>query len=313
VTAFPQDGLDSEGLLKNADLALYEAKRSGRGRWCIFRQDHAQARAENDSLTDGLRQAIASNAIQVAFQPKRRTKGGHAGFEALARWNDGTRDVPPSQFIAAAEESGLIIPLGAAVMEAALARLRALRMCGATTGRVAVNVASAQLMDPSFLPDTLDALRRHDLGPGDLELEVTETVLLGRSAERIEQTLRDFRDRGVALALDDFGTGLASLSHLARLPLTSLKIDRSFVSEIGRGDRGGLIARVIIGLARGLGLESIAEGVETVEQVAFLQAEGCDVVQGYLYARPLATEDEILGYLRDHSSMAAARPRLRRV
>jgi len=305
VTVFPADGSDAARLLKTADLALYEAKRSGRGRWAAFRPEQAEALDTQVRVADALRRALAHDELAVALQPKRRLRGGHAGFEALARWHDGTRWVPPAEFIPVAEETSQIAPLGRAVMQAALARIRELRDQGLDPGRVAVNVTGPQLLDSHFVAETLAALRRHDLRPADLELELTETVLLGRAAERIAAVLHAFADLGVTLALDDFGTGYASLAHLSRLPIDRLKIDRSFVSEIGQGGTGGVIARTVVSLAHSLGMEAIAEGIETAEQLAFLDTAGCDTGQGYLFSRPLLTLAEAADYLRKQDHAAA--------
>jgi diguanylate cyclase (GGDEF)-like protein/PAS domain S-box-containing protein len=296
-TLFPRDGAEAAKLLKNADLALYEAKRSGRGRWAAFRPEQATTAERHVHMADALRRALAQNRFTVALQPKRLLRGGgHAGFEALARWHDGTRWVPPTEFVPVAEDTGSTGALGRVVMAAALARVQEIRDAGLDPGRVAVNVTGPQLLDRDFMAETLEMLRRHGLRPADLELELTETILLGRAAERIDAVLREFSRLGVTLALDDFGTGYASLAHLSRLPIDRLKIDRSFVQGIGGA--GGVIARTIVGLAHSLDMEAIAEGVETAEQLAFLEAAGCDAAQGYLFARPLATTAEAIAYLR---------------
>lgn len=297
VSHFPADGADAPTLLKRADLALYQVKRNGRGRWMAFRPDLAMAQARRASLGEALRDALRVGAIQVALQPTRQLRGGHAGFEALARWHDGQEWVAPAEFIPAAEESGLIIPLGYAVMNAALARARQLHDMGLDPGRIAVNVTGPQLLDPQFRDETLAALRRHRLQPETMILELTETILFGRAAERIEGVLRELSQSGLTLALDDFGTGYASLAHLARLPIDQLKIDRSFVAEIGKSPASEVITRTVIGLARNLGMESVAEGIETKGQLAFLNLAGCDVGQGYLFARPLLTMPETVAYL----------------
>jgi diguanylate cyclase (GGDEF)-like protein len=309
VTVFPADGTDAAKLLKNADLALYEAKRNGRGRWSAFRPEQSAAQEHYIRMADALRDALARGQITVALQPKRLLRGGgHAGFEALARWHDGTGWVPPSEFIPVAEDTGLIGQLGGVVMNAALARIRAIQDLGLNPGRVAVNVTGPQLLDPHFMDDTLAALYRHALRPADLELELTETVLLGRAAERIDGVLREFSRLGVTLSLDDFGTGYASLAHLSRLPIDRLKIDRSFVDGIGGGGPGGVIARTIISLAHSLEMESVAEGIETQEQLAFLEAAGCEAGQGYLFSKPLLGETEQECYLRGLRRQPASLP-----
>ena len=297
-TRFPNDGAAAKDLLKNADLALYEAKRSGRSCWRFYRLEQAQALDRHVHMANALRQAIEAGQLRVAFQPKRRLNGMHAGFEALARWHDGNDWIPPADFVPVAEATGLIRPLSRAVLEMALTWAKALRGKTCHPGRIAVNVSGADLLDPAFLDQTLAALRRHRLSPADLELEVTETVLLGRTADRVDQVLRELRARGITLALDDFGTGFASLAHIGRLAVDRIKIDRSFISEIGTGGRSGLIARTIIALARDLEIESVAEGVENETQLEFLAAERCDAVQGYLISRPLLTMEETAGYLK---------------
>ncbi len=297
-TFFPRDGAGPRDLLKHADLALYEAKRSGRACWRFFRPEQAESMERHVRMADALRDAIRARAIRIALQPKRLLGGGHAGFEALARWHDGTDWVPPGEFIPIAEATGLIRPLGRLVLDLALAQVKALRGKNLDPGRVAVNVSGAELLDADFMHQTQAALRRHRLPPSSLELEVTETVLLGRTADRVETVLRDLRASGISLALDDFGTGFASLAHISRLAVDQLKIDRTFVADIGHGSRADVIARTIISLARDLDIQSVAEGVETAEQLAFLTAEGCNAMQGYLIAPPLATLDEVAAYLR---------------
>jgi len=182
-------------------------------------------------------------------------------------------------------------------MSAALARIREIRDQGFEPGRVAVNVTGPQLLDPHFKEQTLAALLRHGLAPADLELELTGAELFGRASERIDTVLREVSKLGITLALDNFGTGDASLAHLTRLPIDHLKIDRSFVEGIGSTGPGGVIARTVISLARSLGMESVAKGVETAGQMAFLAAAGCDVVQGYLISPPLLTTAEAQAYL----------------
>ncbi len=298
-TMFPADSDVSTKLLKNADLALYEAKRGGRGRWAMFRPEQAIALERHDRMADALREALSRHLFSVALQPKRRLgDGAHAGFEALARWYDGTDWVSPSEFILVAKDAGLIRPVGREIMAAAIARMREIRDQGLEPGRVAVNVTGPQLLDPHFKEQTLAALRRQGLVPADLELELAGTALFGRASERIHAVLNDLSDLGITLALDDFGTGYASLAHLSRLPINRLKIDRFFIAGIGRAGPGSVITRTVISLAHSLGMDSIAKGVETSEQLAFLSNAGCDVAQGYLISRPLLTTAEAIAYLR---------------
>jgi diguanylate cyclase (GGDEF)-like protein len=297
-TTFPADGTDATKLLKNADLALYEAKRNGRSRWTPFRPEQATDVERHVRLANALRDALSRQMFTIALQPKRRLRdGAHAGFEVLARWHDGTDWVPPGEFIPVAEDTGLVRPLGRAVMAAALARIRELRDQGLEPGRVALNVTGPQLLDPNFREQTLAALRQYGLGPADLELELTGTALFGRASEGIDAVLRELSDAGITLALDNFGTGDASLAHLSRLPIDCLKIDRSFVDGIGCAGPGSVIVRTVISLARNLGMESIAKGVETDGQMAFLANAGCDVAQGYLICRPLLTTAEAVAHL----------------
>ncbi len=303
-THFPRDGAVPKDLRKNADLALYEAKRNGRSCWRFFRPEQAKSLERHVRMADALRNAIEARAIQIAFQPKRRLDGAHAGFEALVRWHDGERWVPPDQFVPIAEATGLIRPLGRQVMDLALARIKSLRSRTCDPGHVAVNVSGADLLDPDFVREVRASLRRYRLAPGALELEVTENVLLGRAADPVDGVLRELRALGISIALDDFGTGFASLAHISRLSVDRLKIDRSFVAGIGEGTRAALIARTIIALARDLEIESVAEGVETEAQLAFLAAERCDAAQGYLIARPLLTQAEALDYLQSGSFKA---------
>ena len=286
---FPSDADTAEALYRSADAALYKAKRLGRGRWAFFdRALDAQMR-RRAGLAEALREALPEGRIEIALQPQLRlSDGAHVGFEALARWRNDGEPVPPAEFIPIAEEAGLIVPLGTAVLKAALSALAGMLARGLEPGRIAVNVASAQLLAPDFAATVARLCREAGVSPARLELEVTETVLLDRSASRIAEVLGELRGLGVAIALDDFGTGYASLAHLQRFPVQRLKIDRRFVSAIDSVSREAKIAATVIGLARGLGLETVAEGIETAAQHAWLLDQGCTIGQGYFYARPLS-------------------------
>lgn len=285
-------GDDHQELLRKADRALFEAKRVGRGRVVFYSDRLASELASQRHLAEGLRLALSSHRIEIALQPQMRlSDDAILSFEALARWKDGDNWIPPSAFVPAAEMHGLAEKLGRTVLRQALVACRQLRAISGDPITVGVNVGTTQLLSEGFADQVLEDLADAGLPPTALELEITETVLLDRSFARVEPGLMRLRDLGVRLALDDFGTGHASLSHLGALKIDTLKIDRTFVSAIGVDRRRELIARTIVGLARGLELDCIAEGVETPQQRAFLENYGCSHIQGYLIAKPLPLDD----------------------
>ncbi|MGP9822744.1 putative bifunctional diguanylate cyclase/phosphodiesterase [Salinarimonas sp. NSM] len=312
---FPRHGGCARDVLKAADLALYDVKAQRRttaprveapgGTARVYAPALGEREARRQSLVTGLREALAEDAIGVALQPQvSLADGSHAGFEALARWRRAGAFVPPGLFVPVAEEANLIGAVGGIVLRKALAAARGLIDAGLDPGRIAVNVAAAQLRDAGFVDLVAGVLARHGLPASRLEVEITETVLLDRDAGTIVATLERLRGMGVAIALDDFGTGYASLAHLKRFPVDRLKIDRSFVDGIDRDDGARALVSGIVGLAHGLSLSIVAEGIETQRQRTILAAMGCDVGQGYLFAVPLAPED-VAGYLgRDERLLA---------
>ncbi|OSZ72236.1 hypothetical protein CAP39_02445 [Sphingomonas sp. IBVSS1] len=298
IAPFPDQPCDPKLLLANADAALLDAKRQGRGRHVIFSAALAERVVRRTQLAEALRQALAVGKFQAALQPQQRLRDGKVlGFEALARWQHGNQWVPPSEFIALAEDVGLAQSLGNAVMDVAMASFAAMLAAGLEPGHLAINVSTAQLLADDFVDLVAAALARHGIPAGRLEIEVTETVLLDRSTARIGQTLEALRAMGCTLAMDDFGTGYASLSHLTRFPVDRIKIDRSFTHAIDSEDGSGLIARSLIQLGGALGLEVIAEGVETDSQRNFLFTHGCSAIQGYWFARPMLP-DAAMAWLR---------------
>jgi len=310
---FPADAPDTDALFRSADTALYQAKRLGRHCHSFFDRTIAAALERKSQLAEELRRAIAREDVQVALQPQVRTRDrAHLGFEALARWSEGQLPVPPSEFIPVAEEMGLIAPLGRLILTQALDALSRLIRSGLEPGRVAVNIATAQLLTDDFPRQVRNALDAAGLDASRLEIEMTETTMLDRSAERIVHVLRELKTMGVFIALDDFGTGYASLSHLTQFPVDRLKIDSRFVRDLGMGGTPSPIARTVIGLAHGLGLEAVAEGVETEAQFRYLADLGCDVIQGYLIGKPLSYEGAE-AYLRSHAPGLAARRALAQV
>ena len=297
VAVFPRDGQTPGGLMKNADIALYESKGDSRGGYRIFEKGMRAAIEKRQKLAAALRADLAARRLGIALQPQiRLADGAHAGFEVLARWSRNGEAVPPPEFIRLAEETGMIVTLGEQVLEASLAAMRAVRDMGLETGSVAVNVAAAQLKLDSFAGRVGRLLKRHGVPPELLEIEITENVLLDRDPGRILNSLNALKTIGVKVALDDFGTGFASLTHLKRFPVDRLKIDRSFVRNIETDADDAAISRTIISLAHSLGLEVVAEGVETPEQLAFLRRHGCNYAQGYLFGRP-EPASELAGYL----------------
>ncbi len=307
VAMLPNDGNHPSELMKHADIALYRSKALGRDNWTFFDRSMRDDVERRATIADALREAIAVGGISLALQPQQAlAKQRHAGFEALVRWKHRGRLIPPGAFVPVAEETGLIVALGRTVMEKALAHLRHLLDLDLEPGRMAVNVAAAQLKEPGFTAELAELLARFRLQPAQIELEITEGVLLDRGGERIAQTLQAVHRLGVSIALDDFGTGYASLKHLNRFPVDRLKIDQSFVRDIGTDPQDAAIARAVINLAHSLGMDVVAEGVETEEQLAFLRLHRCDVAQGYLLGRPL-TLDAAAAYLA-RSGMAVEAP-----
>jgi diguanylate cyclase (GGDEF)-like protein/PAS domain S-box-containing protein len=289
VTFFPTDGCTPKDLLKNADIALYQAKARGRGVWSFYNPAFKRQVEQRQATADALRVALAENQIEIAAQTQVCFRTGkHIGFEILARWKHRGNYVPPSEFIPVAEETGLIIPLGQAVLEQAMSLVRNIRDMGLDPGRVAVNVAASQLKQHDFAETVISMLDRHGLEADVLEIEVTENVLLDRVSNQIGRSLEELHRLGVQIALDDFGTGHASLSHLKRFPVHCLKIDQSFVREIQSGTEDAIIVRAIINLAHNLGMRVVAEGIETRDQFELLRDQACDVGQGYLLGKPIA-------------------------
>ncbi|WP_052223197.1 EAL domain-containing protein [Novosphingobium malaysiense] len=292
IAMFPRDGKSPKELMKNADLALYQSKFCGRNRHSIYSRSMRRERRRRDRLEEWLRSAITQKDLAVALQPQTDLRtGSHAGFEALVRWQHGRREIAPVELISVAEEAGLICELGYLVIEKGLAAVAAMKRMGLCPGNVAFNASSAQLLQPDFSSRLMDLVHAHGLRGEDIEIEVTENVMLDRSAAEIARVLRGLHERGVSVALDDFGTGYASLTHLKQFPINRLKIDRSFIQGILDDKDDGIIVRSIISLAHGLGCEVVAEGVEVPAQYRQLSNFGCDFVQGYLLAKPMQAAD----------------------
>ncbi len=294
IAAVRADHDRAEDVLKDADLAMYRAKERGRNRWERFdarMRDRAERRHE---LEQALRCALDNAELRLVYQPKISTTDGRiVGFEALVRWSSARLgDVGPAEFIPLAEETGLIVPIGAWVLEQAGKRLRAWqarspRLAGL---KMAVNLSGRQLLGQDDFAHQVKAVLEHNsVLPWCLELEITESVLMSNAAKAVER-LEALKKLGVKLAIDDFGTGYSSLSYLRRFPVDVLKIDRAFVTGLGTSREDAAIVHLIITLAQALGLETVAEGVETHEQLVELRSLGCDQIQGFVVAAPLDAE-----------------------
>jgi EAL domain-containing protein (putative c-di-GMP-specific phosphodiesterase class I) len=279
-------------LIRAADMAMYRVKKAGGNGIGFFdaaMDEIAQARLQ---MENDLRAAIHERMIVLHYQPRVDSRSGRVvGLEALARWQHPDRGaIAPDQFVGLAEECGLIDELGSLVLDEACRQLADWRARGLQPPRVGVNISGHQLAAGALVPSLASTLARWKLEPGCLEIEVTETALV-RDYESGGRQLQAARESGVRVAIDDFGTGYSSLAYLTRLPCDTLKIDRSFVVELERGEPGAeAIVRAIIGIARDLDKAVVAEGLESMEQVRALDGWGCHVIQGYVYARPLPVE-----------------------
>jgi predicted signal transduction protein with EAL and GGDEF domain len=289
ISICPSDGDDVDTLLKHADVAMYHAKQSGRNAFQFFSPEMNAHVVERVQIENMLRLALENQEFVLEYQPEIDIASGRTiGVEALIRWRHPERGLlPPDQFIPIAEASGLIVPIGEWVLHQACAQARAWRDQGWPVV-VAVNLSNVQFIHDSLLKCVDDALANSGLAPQFLDLEITEGMIMNGDDATIA-TVNALRRRGVQLTVDDFGKGCSSLSTLRRYPLSKLKIDRSFVDDITREPADAAIIPAIIAVARSLKLRVIAEGVETAEQLRFLQQHGCDEYQGY-YAS-LATSD----------------------
>ena len=287
ISLYPNDGTDAKILMKNADTAMYRAKQQG-GNTCQFYQADMNAHAlKRLELETQLRRAMERQEFVLHYQPQIDLNGGAIiGSEALIRWRrPGSDLIPPVEFIPLLEETGLIVPVGEWVLRTACAQHHAWRAAGLSPLRVAVNISGRQFNGSDLIETVRRVMRDTRMEPGFLEVEITESVIM-KNAEKVVETLQILNSMGVRLAIDDFGTGYSSLSYLKRFPIDSLKIDQSFVRDITTDPDDAAIVTAIITMAHSLDIHVVAEGVETSEQLEFLRARGCDLMQGYYFSPP---------------------------
>jgi EAL domain-containing protein (putative c-di-GMP-specific phosphodiesterase class I) len=279
---------------------MYHAKEGGRNHYQFFDRNMNVRTVERQWIEAGLHRALDRREFVLHYQPKiDLSTGAMTGAEALIRWAHPKRGLMlPKTFVPIAEDSGLIVPIGQWVLREACRQARAWIDAGRRPTAVAVNISAAEFRDPHFLESVRAVLNDSRLDPDHLELELTESALV-EHPESTARTLRELRDIGVQVAVDDFGTGNSSLSHLRQFPINVLKVDQSFVQEISADPVGTSIVCAVIGMGRSLGHRVVAEGVETKEQLAFLQAQRCGEGQGYYFSRPLVA-DQFVSLMNSH-------------
>jgi diguanylate cyclase (GGDEF)-like protein len=291
ISLYPMDGQDVDSLVRNADVAMYQAKAEGGGKFRFFMPQMTDRAVERLALEHSLRQAIEREEFVLHYQPRVELSSDRiTGFEALVRWNHPDLGlIYPDEFIPVAEETGLIAPLGEWVAREACAQLVRWKRQGFAVDSMAVNVSARQFRQRMPIELVNGALEESGLEARHLEIEITESAVMQDARQALE-TLEELRKIGVSVAIDDFGTGQSSLAYLKRFPLTKLKIDKAFIRTLLSDPRDAAITRAIIAMAHSLGLVACAEGVETRKQLDFLRDPGCDEVQGYVYSPPLPVE-----------------------
>jgi diguanylate cyclase (GGDEF)-like protein len=301
VCIYPGDGRDAAALVANADIAMYEAKGTGRKQYCVYTAGMSDMAAEKYQLEAALRRALEKDEFRIHYQPKIDIASGRiTGVEALLRWEHPELGlIYPDRFIPLAEETGLIIAIGKWTLTEVCTRAQAWEGLGIASMIMSVNLAGSQLMHPEFVTECAAALKATGRKPELLELEITESMVM-QNPERATRLMDELREIGVRLAIDDFGTGYSSLAYLKQFPVHTLKVDQSFVRDLPHNRDDVAITRAVIAMAHSLKMNVIAEGVERKEQLTLLTAEGCDEFQGFYCARALP-EAELIAFLRERA------------
>ena len=292
IAVYPDDGSDTESLLRNADAAMYFAKGRGRNGYQFYSKEMNSKQSAQIEIEARLRGALEREEFTLHYQPILDAESGEiVAAEALVRWIDADRGmIPPDEFVPVAEETGLIVPLGQWVFRTACAQAQKWKEEFGRPIRIGINVSGYQIREPGMLEMVRDAIAESGVDPGHVEIELTESTIMQDDALTVS-TLGELRAMGIGLALDDFGTGYSSLSYLRRFTIDRVKIDRSFVNDLPDNPDDVALTSAIIAMAHGLRLSVVAEGVETARQALFLSQRGCDEVQGYLFGRPCPPED----------------------
>jgi EAL domain-containing protein (putative c-di-GMP-specific phosphodiesterase class I) len=291
ISVYPDDAGDAETLLGHADAAMYHAKQNGRNNVQFFKQDMISRATERQFIESGLRGALERHEFSLHYQPKvDLATQAMVGAEALLRWRHAERGlIPPAQFIPVAEDTGLILPIGQWVLRETCRQARQWLDAGLPPIPMAINISAIEFRSADFVENVRRILAESGVDPRTIELEITESALM-KHAESTVAMLQSLKAIGVRLAVDDFGTGYSSLSYLRQFPIDSLKVDQSFVHEIQGNAEGAIIVRAIINMGNSLNKRVIAEGVETREQLDFLNGIGCEEGQGYYFTHPIVAE-----------------------
>jgi predicted signal transduction protein with EAL and GGDEF domain len=289
---FPEHGTHASELLRNADIALYAAKDGGRCSAVLFEPAMQVEVQERAAMINRARTAAKSGDILAFYQPKVRLATGELiGFEALLRWRDANGVIhAPGSIMAAFEDREVADLLGQTMLDHVVADITRWRLMGLDYGSIAINAAPAEFRQTTFAPRLIRSMEEARLTSADIDVEITEGVFLGRGSDRAKYAIAALSEYGTRIVLDDFGTGFASLTHLRALPVDTLKIDRSFISNITKLSGDAAIVSAIINLGRNLGIKVVAEGMETIEQVLTLQEFGCEQAQGYYFGMPTPAE-----------------------
>ena len=292
VSIYPRDGADRDTLLKHADLALYAAKAEGKGRFSFYEPGLSDSLMRRIGKEQALRRAIEKDEFIMFFQPRVNTMSGAlCGMEALVRWMHPERGMlAPEEFIQIAEDTGLIREIGSTVIEKTIAQIAAWRELGLSVPPVSINVSALQFDEGHLRPLLVGCMNRYRVDAGLIEIEITESSMLG-GGDLVSGQLAAIRQLGIKLLIDDFGTGYSSLSQLQRLEMDVLKIDRAFTSQLRNESDANVLFNAIVVMAHALGMRVVAEGVESVGQLRALQALGCDEVQGFYVSRPVPAAD----------------------